>query len=172
MKNSHVSRFEDEEAVYRVLNLIFYALVGIPLLFFLFLYLQIKDGRYSSIDPSEDLNMILLFLIPVFCLVNIILAYVTYQRKLKNVIGSDSLQIKLEGFFKASVLKYSFLAAASVITILGLFITAEMLYSIIYLTILLIFSLNRPTPFRLRKDLKIRSFPSEKREENRPDVFL
>ncbi|CAN5185672.1 hypothetical protein BH23BAC1_BH23BAC1_36250 [soil metagenome] len=172
MNKSEGKKFENEEQVYKILNLIFYALVGIPLLLFLYLYLQIKDRGNILSAPSEDLKAILLILIPTFCLINIALAYIIYRRQIQKVVHANELKVKLEGFYNASVLKYSFLAAASMVTIIGLLITAEMLYAVIYLIILMIYSINRPTPYRLRKDLKIRSFPSEKPQEERPKIFL
>lgn len=172
MNKSEGNRFENEEGVYKVLNLIFYALVGIPLMIFLFLYLRIKDGGYLVSEPNEDLKMILHFLVPIFCLVNIVLAYNIYSRKIKKVKNTNSLQVKLEGFYNASVLKYSFLAAASIVSIVGLMLTADMIFSVVYLSVLMIYSLNRPTPYRLRKDLKIKSFPSAKEKEENSRIFL
>lgn len=164
-------RFENEEALYQILNLIFYAMVGVPLMVFLFLYLQIKDGKFVVEQPDPNINLILVYLVPIFCLLNVVLAYVLYKNQLKNTAELD-LRDKLQKFYYASLSKYSFLEAAVILTLIGLFLTGSMLYAMLYLILLMIFSLNRPTPYRLRKDLKIKSFPEKDKHEGKSNRML
>lgn len=156
-------KFENEDALYNVLNLIFYAMVGVPLIIFLYLYLEIKDGTFVAESADEDLNMVLHILIPLFGLINIGLAYIFYRNVIKDVQSTAPLREKLKKFYTASLMKYSFLSAATFLSLIGLFFTAQLIYVGFYLFVLLIFSLNRPSPFRFRRDMKIKTFPPAKK---------
>ncbi|MDQ3394614.1 MAG: hypothetical protein M3512_10960 [Bacteroidota bacterium] len=159
MKKEREHKFDNEDALYQAVNLIFYTMVGVPLMVFLYLYLEIKDGKFFVDAPDVDLHLALLITIPIFILINVVLSYVFYERHIKSAQPTAQLRDKLQLFYKASLLKYSFLEAATIASLVGLFLTTELVYVILYLFVLLIYSLNRPTPFRFRKAMKIKTYP-------------
>jgi hypothetical protein len=159
MKEIRDQKFANEDAMYQLLNLIFYAMVGVPLVIFLYLYLEIKDGKFIADSPDEDLHQVLVILVLIFCLINVALSFFVYRKYVKSTDSALPLIEKLQIFYKASVIKFSFMEAATISILIGLFLTAEQIYIVLYLVLLLLFSLSRPTPYKFRKDMKIKTYP-------------
>lgn len=134
------------------MNIIFYLAVCVPLLFFvlIFLDLQKKGGVNPSFETGESILHLLLAV--AFCLLALP-GYVVYKKILTQHSVEDKLQQKLKVFKEAAIKKYLFIFMASCGANLLLFFYAEQLYLMAYAVLLILFSIDRPTIYRLKKDL-------------------
>lgn len=138
------------------ISTIFYAIVGGPLMLFAIIYLRFKSERGGLIESlPEDITPVWHILLPFATLLAIIAAYVYYQRLKKQISPAEDREVKLKKFYQASLIKYGLLAVASLIMIACLYGTTEKIFAAGYAIVLVVFSLNRPTPYRIKKDGKL-----------------
>ena len=149
--------------------------MAIPLLAFVVLYLQIHNGEIEPIVKANSLATALRYSLPFLVMLTAGLAFISYRRNLVSSINQHSLHEKLVHFYKASLVKFVFLEVASIIAVLGLFLTAEDVYIVLYVVVLMLFSINRPTIHRIARDLKLRDTEKDiviHKKEIRPPVKL
>jgi hypothetical protein len=138
------------------ISTIFYAIVGGPLMLFSIIYLRFKSERGGLIESfPEDITPVWHILFPLAALLAVIAAYVYYHRLKKQILPAEDHEIKLKKFYQASLVKYSILAIASLLMIASLYVTTEKIFAAGYAIVLVVFSLNRPTPYRIKKDGKL-----------------
>lgn len=149
------------------LNNLFYLMVGLTLLSFIWIYLTIK-----TLTPN------IIFSVPVYrpylhgifllgAVACAIFAFVQYRRHLNEQKAAEtamhpvSIMEKVRTFRAASLRKYILLTLGTVLIILGFYLSAEPNYAAAYSILLIIFSINRPTPDRLVKDMDIKKEDQE-----------
>lgn len=148
--------FSENEQELNNLNIIYYAMVGLPLLAFLYLYLNVNDGQVF-IEPLEaETEKIILIILPVICLMAIGFAFISYGKKISSANDLAKLDEKMKFFIRASITKYAAMEFASLVAVLGYFLTTHIIFTTIYVAILLLFSVNRPTKYRVKKDLRLK----------------
>ena len=136
------------------MNIVFYLAVCIPLLLFIIIFLKLES--HGGISPSFESHDPVWH--PVLALVILLISVpgnFIYKSRLRLLGGDDSLAIKFKTFKAAAVRKYFFLFLAACLANLCLFIFEEQLYLLAFGALLIIFSINRPTVYRLKKDLPL-----------------
>lgn len=135
-------------------NVIFYAIVSASLLFFIIIFLNIKEG--AGFNPSfqpEDPSWY--YLAALACFLPVVPAYMLYAGNLRAIDKEATLQEKLIPFKSAFLVKYAFIEAGNILALVLLYVTEEHLFLIVYAIMLTLFAINRPTPFRIIKDLPL-----------------
>lgn len=136
------------------INLLFYSIVGVSLLFFVVIFLNIKET--GGLNPSFTENEpSWYYLGAVICLLLIFPAYIFYKKKIVQARNEKLIRQKLIMFRKASMIKYALLEAGNLLALLLLFFTEEQLFFVVYAIMLTVFTINRPTPYRVAKDLEL-----------------
>jgi len=138
------------------LNNIFHLLVALPLLGFVAIYLQMHAGEFDPMVQASSLATALRYSFPFLVILTGGLAFISYRRNLITSKNQHTLREKLIHYFRASLVKFAFLGAASVVAVTGLFLTTENLYVVLYIIVLMLLSINRPTVFRIARDLGLR----------------
>lgn len=137
------------------LNLVFYFLIGIPLTLFCVIYLgfEKRGGLHNTTAGSYD--PLLHLILPLLMAFGLIAAYISHRRQQKKVVPQAALQHKMQVFYHLSVARYGLLLAASLLPVIGLYLTGEKLFAGLYAIALVFFSISRPTLRRFIKDLKL-----------------
>lgn len=138
------------------LSLIFHALVGVPLLAFVFIYLELDTGGLSALIKDPEIVKMLSYILPTISMVLAGIAFILFKKNLPQAVGENNLRTKLNSYFTVIVQKYTLFEASSLLAVAGLFLTGNIIYTIIYLAMLLLLSLHRPTVHRISRDLKLK----------------
>lgn len=144
------------------LNIIFYLTVGIPLVLFCITYIKYEEQGGLRPTTNENFHVLHHVFIPAFTIITTIYPYLHYRQQLKQKDLQISLTDKLFFLYQLSAKKYFFLFIANMLPVIGLFLTGEQLFAGLYAIALVAFSLNRPTPLRIFRDLKL-----NKEEQNK-----
>lgn len=134
------------------MNVIFYLAVCVPLLFFVVIFLKLQP--HGGVSPSFEAGDSALH--PILAIAVCLLAvpgYLIYKRMLRLHSIEDGLNQKLQMFKEAATKKYLFLFIGSCGANLLLFFYEEQVYLMAYALLLILFSIDRPTVYRLKKDL-------------------
>lgn len=148
-------RFNTVQEYINKLNNAFHLLVGVPLLPFALLYLEISAERIEPATTNMTFIIAMQYIIPFYCLLITGLAILRFRRELGEMRKQEALKDKLMLYFNASMIKYVLVFSGSIVAVFGLLMTTSHLYSVMYLITLFTFSLNRPTLRRISRDLKL-----------------
>lgn len=143
------------------LNLIFHAIVGLPLAAFIYLYLEIDKRGRQGVMKDPELSEILIYILPTLAIVTAGLAFLQYRRAIPKVKEIADFRQKLDAFSQALIQKYALLEFSSIISVVGIYLTADVIYIALYLFMLLFLSLHRPTVYRIVRDLKLKGEEKE-----------
>lgn len=124
------------------------ALVIIPLLVFAALYFYLS-GTYA--DPRSEY----LILIPV-ALLDWVMALVIFNKKIKSVRNAQGLGTKLDKYFKITIVRFSILSSASLVLALGLYLTGNDVFTLMYFAGMVLTGVLWPTSRKVSDDLQLR----------------
>jgi hypothetical protein len=158
---------EEVSNFFHRLNIIFYSLLGISMVAFVLLYLGMKrDGLLKNtfnLQTSESLMLTLPFL----CVLTVPLAYVFYFMVLKKARNLSTLKEKLDGFKHAAITQYLVLFIGGALTVFLLKSFQEAVFAGVYCVIFFVFTVNRPSPEKIAKALKLKKEDFQLLNENR-----
>jgi hypothetical protein len=137
---------------FNTLTMVFYLMVGVPLLFFVILYLQSEEA--GGLKVTESWQFLPHVLIPAATVVCVLMAYRLYKNQISQR-DPKTFREKLRTFHEVSVYKYGLLDLANFLPILGMYLTGEQIFAGLYAIALVVFSLNRPTIRRISKDMEL-----------------
>lgn len=132
-----------------------YLSMGIPLLIFLWVFLELLD---KNLSPLMADNFVYAFVV-VFSLIVIAFIWTSiriYKNGLKFARGESTLKEKLLIYERASGRKFLFLFFASAFAVVGLYLCASEVFAGLYFVIIFIFSMGSPTKDRIVRDLNLR----------------
>lgn len=137
---------------FNTLTMVFYLMVGMPLLFFVILYLQFQEE--GGLKVTENWQFIPHVLIPAATIASIVMAYRLYKNQIIER-EPKTFKAKLRTFHEASLYKYGLLDLSNFLPVIGMYLTGEQIFSGLYAIALVVFSLNRPTARRISKDVEL-----------------
>ncbi|MDF9795134.1 ammonia channel protein AmtB [Catalinimonas alkaloidigena] len=137
---------------FNTLTLVFYLMVGIPLVFFVLVYLSYEEQ--GGLRATENLQILTHIIIPLATVASIYFAYSVYKLKLRQH-QAVRFQEKLKAFHEVSLYKYGLLSLANFLPVISMYYTGEQVFAGLYAIALVVFSLNRPTHQRISKDMKL-----------------
>lgn len=138
------------------MNIIFYLAVCLPLLLFVLIFLKLQEkGGISPAFQSGDsvIHPILAFAVILFAYPG----YAIYKNRIKRLMPEDGLRHKLQVFKDASIKKYLFIAFASCVANALLYYFEEQIYLMAFAILLILFSVSRPTVYRIKKDVILKA---------------
>lgn len=148
------------EKFYHRLNLIFNGIVASSLVPFSFAFLETQ--KESPDSPLVEGSMYTILLIVLLVLSTLVIVYYLSFRKrvLEPVKKIELLPEQLKSYLKAKLKTYGLLESVGFIALIGLYVTKDQLFSFVYVVVLFIFSLGRPT-----YDLVVRELALSKEKE-------
>jgi len=132
--------------------MVFYLMVGIPLIFFVLIYLQ-YEGQ-GGLQATQRMEILLHIVLPISIVACLYFAYNIYKKELQKR-QPQKFQEKLRTFYEVSLYKYALLSLANFLAVVGMYFSGEQLFAGLYAITLVVFSLNRPTHQRIVKDVKL-----------------
>ncbi|MDN5201122.1 hypothetical protein QQ008_07110 [Fulvivirgaceae bacterium BMA10] len=140
--------FKSVSQYLNMLNMFYYLLVGLPLAFFVFFYLENKEalqGRFMERDQWYVLKWCLI----IIALIEMFAGEFLFRKILNRDLTNASLQEKLHVLFRALVVRYAAYFSASLFAVVPFYFFKEGVFTVIYLMVLFAFSLIRPTIVRI-----------------------
>lgn len=150
------------------LSNIFYLMVGVPLVIFGWIYLNLKNiekwGLFATPYTAAVLNAVII----VVALALAFRAYRKYKGQLANpglpaeqAAGRQQVIEKANFFAVVSLQFYWSLTISTILVVIGFYLSAEEFYIILYSILLVLFSINRPTLDGLIKGMKLKKEEQE-----------
>lgn len=145
------------------LNNLFYLMVGLSLIAFVWVYLNLPAITPNIIFSVPAYRPYLHGLFLLGSLALLIWSLVQYRKSIKDpgaFSGPENIQEKViakVSFFRATSLKlYLLLTLSTLLVVAGFYLSARPEYAAAYSVLLIVFSLYRPTPERMMKDMKMK----------------
>lgn len=132
-----------------------YLSVGLPLLAFSWIYLELLAGNITPIATRIPVY----FLMAGFSIVILVLLVKSlrdFGAGIKDARAEPELSDKLLSYARISLQKYLYLFVASVFAVAGLYLSASELFAAWFAVIIVIFSLANPTKDRIVADLRLK----------------
>jgi hypothetical protein len=148
-------KFDSGEQFYKKLHLIFNLTAAVPLLPFTFLYLERGSNSEAFGLASEALSQILIFALPIMIAITTYFAIKLYRRHSLNASEMVMLRDKMVLYFNAAIWKFATLEIALLIAVLGLYFTNHWVFTVLFVGLLILLSLGRPTIRKIVVDLRL-----------------
>jgi hypothetical protein len=148
-------KFTTSEQYYNKLQLAFNGLVAVMLVPFALLYLDIHSNGAEEYPVDEKTAYALKILLPLMSAITAVYAMKLFTKHLATAGEIIKLRDKLVLYFNAAVWKYLTLSASLFFAILGLWATRSSVFVVVFVIILVLLSLSRPTIRTLIVDLKL-----------------
>ncbi len=147
--------FNSAGEFYNKLNLFFHLLIAGPLLVFVFLYLESNAGDGRELLVQGEMATVLRYSLPMIIILSAAMSFVMFKRSLQVARNEVGLQNKLSHYFRYSFVKYGMIEFSSIAAVLGLYLTDELIYTVLYVALLMLLSVSRPTVYRICRELKL-----------------
>jgi hypothetical protein len=147
--------YQNGEQYYNRLHLYFNGLVAITLFPFAIVYLELDRGTAEARILGETISTVLSFITPIIAGGLMVFAFKTYRKSMAKVPKLSSLRAKLDLYYEAALRKYLVLGGAALITILCFYTTQASIFIVVYVFVLIAFSLGRPTIKMIGEDCKL-----------------
>lgn len=134
-------------------SLIFYVLMALPMIPFIIIYLAMQEGNVTPV-MGESMNTVLTLVLAALAFGNVVMGMKFYRKEMAALDSSMPLREKLDLFFHASVIQFSCLEAATVIAVVGLYLTKTIFFVLLFLGMVIIFAQVRPDLRRMTKELR------------------
>ena len=137
-----------------------YLCLGIPLLFFIYLYLESSVDRLEEKIPSSD-HLYALIPIVLFCALLILWGMKKYRFFISRSLTISALREKLKIYEYANIYRFvSYGISASMISI-GFYLTNAQPFAALFAVMIVLFSINNPNSRKIITELKLNKSEKE-----------
>lgn len=150
-------------ALFQRLTSIYYLMVGLPLLAFSWIYLNLtlwEPWYFFDNSAVGTVGHIVLIGLAIGLAVIGIIRYRRYFKQLEalppGMEATEALEWKVSAFFKASIQQCLFFTASTLLVVLGFYLSLQQFYVPLYAVLLVLFSFNRPSPERIAEDMRMK----------------
>jgi len=132
------------------------------------IYLFFESGKKLMDVP--EISEALVWILASICAVGLIIQYFQFGKKIKLTFGKDELLEKVKIYSQATNQRYFILLLASLVSSLGLLLSKNPVFTLLFAIVLVFFSLAKPTPDRMARLMKLKKEDRELiREASRPE---
>lgn len=147
--------YNNWERFYHRFNLIFHGIIAGSLLPFAFVFLETQK-EFPDAPLIEGMeSMVIKMLLVVLAGVLIFLAQSYRKTVIREVQALSEIKEKLDLYLSKKLIQYGILAGAAVAGLLGLYLTKDQLFSFVFVVVLFVFSLVRPTFDRVSAEIGV-----------------
>lgn len=133
------------------MNISFYLALCVPLTLFIVIFIDSQEKGIAFVPTTSPTH----YTIAILCVAIWFIGARRYHQLIKSARNLSSLKQKLISFRKAAMVKYIAGAVGCILSVAALYFTAGQAFLIALGVLLVLFSINRPTPYRILKDLKL-----------------
>lgn len=148
-------QFTNSQEFLNKLQLFINALIALPMLGFIVLFLKIENKTYAPDFLGQDWTFYLRFIAFAGVTTFVVMGMVFFRKKRNALVPSMTIREKLEIYYSASIYRAWFFFAATLIALIGLALAAEQFYVIYYTLTLVVFSMTYPTIYRINRELRL-----------------
>lgn len=130
-------------------------LIAIPMMIFIILFLKIENRAYHPDMLNEGMTYYLRIISLIGVLVLVGLGWYAFKKQIDSIDSSMAIRNKLELFYSASITRSYYFELATLVTLVGLILTAEQIYVGYYTICLVAFSITYPTVYRINSQLRL-----------------
>ena len=146
--------YNNWEQFYHRFNTIFHGIIALSLLPFAFVFLETQRAFPDAALVKAELILPMEIIIAIISMGSAFYAW-RYQKHIQESIAVDlSIKQRLVVYLKHKLIQYGILELASLAALVGLYLTKEQFFSGIYVVVLFVFSLGRPTYDLVVKELR------------------
>lgn len=131
--------------------------MGLPMILFIYLFLRIENMTYNPEFLSDYILQYMRVGFFIIVVVSVGIGFFSFTRHVSYLNPAMSLKDKLELYFSAAMTRTYFFVTATLVTLLGMALSGESLYSIYYTISLVAFSISYPTLYRINRQLRLNS---------------
>lgn len=137
--------YNNWEQFYHKYNLIFNGLVALPLLPFAFLFLETQKEFPEAPLLEGTSSWVLMGVATAIGGVAVFLSY-RWKGEMPAIFKDyDSVREKLDAYISFKLKQFLILEVPAVCAMIGLYLTKEQFFTVLYIAVLAIYSLSRPT---------------------------
>lgn len=149
MKNDNPKISENYSST---MDIIFFALIaGQTIYFFVGLLLIQSDNK----EGISGLNAIFMFLTPIVVLLSILASKFIYSKQVAAFDKTLSLESKLTSYRTTNIVSLALLEGANIFNISVMIITASYFFAALFIIVIALFFLNRPTKEKFIMDYEV-----------------
>lgn len=137
---------------FHTLNIIFIALLSGQTIYFFVGLFMIQSG---NIDGFGGLNTMFMFITPIVVLASILASKFIYTKQVTEFDKSLSLENKLVSYRTANIIRLALLEGANIFNVSIMIITANYFFAALFIIIIALFFINRPTKEKFIMDYEV-----------------
>jgi len=115
-----------------------------------------KTGDIKGLSQDTGFNYLLLLVFIAIVLIDWIAALFIFRRNLKSILTIGSLGERLDGYYKFTILRFSFMVSGLVLLAVGFFLTEDKYFTILFVTSLIGVTFFWPTSAKVCGDLNLK----------------
>lgn len=147
--------YNNWERFYHKFNLLFNGLVALPLIPFAYVFLETQKEFPDEPILAGSPALVLVILLSIISAASMFFSH-RYKRKVVEMVGmQEAIPDKLKVFLSEKTREYLILEVAAVCSIAGLYLTKNQLFSVVFIAVLFVYSLSRPTFDSVVRVLKV-----------------
>lgn len=143
------------------INLVYHAVIAASLIPFALVFLDIDSGKDASSQIDSEYEWMVIILLLVAAGTTCYRAWKGIKQKLASIDKSLSIKMRLLAYLNLQIQRYFQLEIAALVSLVGLWLTANYFFVVAYLLVLVQFSLLRPSQDKVIRDMQ---FNKEERE--------
>ena len=154
-------KFKSPESFHQRISLLFHLIIALPLVVFIYLFLEMKHNDLKPLVNSVALEHVINTGFTILAAFFIVYAYNTYSGKLEGIRKLPGLVNKIEHYYSLFQRLYLLVGLSSFLVVSGLYLTTSPLFIVEYVLLLFLLSLHRPTPKKYVNDLRLKDEEKE-----------
>ncbi len=137
---------------FSILIILFFALLSGQTIYFIAGLFLIQSGNMNGFS---GLNIVFMFVTPVVVLASILASKFIYTKQITEFDKSSSLAKKMVSYRKTNIIKLALLEGANIFNISVMIITASYFFAALFVILIILFLLNRPTKEKFIMDYEV-----------------
>lgn len=147
--------YNNWEQFYHRFNLIFNGLVALSLLPFAFVFLETQKEYPDPPVMTDVEGLFIKVILVVICAVTVAYSQMYKKTIPQKVIVRDEIKPRLDLYLRLKLQQYAILEVAAIGAMVGLYLTKDQLFSFIYVVVLFVYSLSRPTFDSVSSEIRV-----------------
>ncbi|REE05807.1 hypothetical protein [Marinoscillum furvescens] len=147
--------YNNWEQYYHQVNVVFHGVIAASLIPFAYAFLETQKQFPDAPMVEGELLTVVKFALVVLAGGLLALAQMQRPKLIAKVREVDGLQPRLKAYLRKMLIYYMVLETAAVVAFVGLLVSKDQLFSLIYVVVIFTFSLTRPTFDRIARETGI-----------------
>ncbi|MFY0599980.1 MAG: hypothetical protein JXR03_09940 [Cyclobacteriaceae bacterium] len=144
-------RYSPWDRFYQKINMIFNGVAASSMIPFAIVFLQIRNGEVSPLI-NDDSGIVKILLI-ILSLAILVVSNLSSPKLIAPVRKEPTIDKKVRLYLIQKIKQYAIVESSAIVALIGFFLLKQQIFSFIYVGILFLFSMYRPTFSRVAKEI-------------------